>query len=156
MKTNVIWILIVICIGLTTCSEDENDCCNDNSINYPDSGNFGANILDDNITDIQGTPYTRSYSPYYYSMCAQIPDGISVVILINKITSTGTTTWSYESSTRVGWSISSYESGGQQFMATGPIYCDLQICFWETGTVEITLYYHGIESPAWTKTLNWN
>lgn len=156
MRTNITWLLLAICIGFASCGKDENNCNCDLNLKYPDTGYFGDNILRIDSIDIQGTPYSNSYNPYYYSMCAEIPTGITVVILMKRITSTGTTTWAFDSSTRVGWSISNYESDGQIFMATGPVYCDLEIWFFETGSADIEIYYNGIETPSRIKTIYWD
>lgn len=149
MKRIYIWFLTLLIIGLGACEKE------DTSIKYPDTGNYGDNILRMDSIDIQGTPYNHPY-PYHYSMYAELPDETSVVIWINNTSTISDANWSFELSSKAGWIIIDYVQHKQKFVATGPLVCDLELTFYTEGSADIEIYENGSEEPTRIKTIYWH
>lgn len=105
--------------GIKNQNEVEVDCggdCVACDIEYPATGNFGTNIL-------ATTEDTVYFSHQYYSLRAVIPAGSTLKIKLNSVIGGA---WWYSSGSNVGWSISDYTAGAQNFEALNST-CELEV-----------------------------
>ncbi|MBN2524470.1 MAG: hypothetical protein JXB24_14445 [Bacteroidales bacterium] len=133
----------------TSCEKDNTD------ILYPEEGIYGENILQDDSVEIKHSEPNSLW--YYYSVRAELPEGTSLKVVMTH-TGNPNASWSYLSSTRIGWSIEGMHETyprSQQFVAYGPVACDLRIEFLNTGSAEITIYENKAETPTRTKSIAW-
>lgn len=141
-------ILCILLIIIPACEKDESSF-----IIYPDNGLYGKNILKIDALDISSSP--DGNNTFDYSMRAELPDGSSLKVIMNKTMSDPL--WGYNSSSRIGWSIdeSNEYSGSGQLVAYGPVTCDLRIFFFEMGSIEIRIYENEAEEPTRIKNIAW-
>ena len=121
-------------------------------IKYPETGNYGINILDKNRTE---------YSTGVYSMKAIVPEGYNLKVKIS-----GEHHWMYPAfQDNTGWSKSNWndEEMGRTLTAarTGEIDFEMMLQYYLssdeytfTNQVEILVYENEDVSPTWTKTID--
>ena len=133
--------------GMLNQNEVEIDCggsCSPCSINYPESGTYGTNILNAD---------TVNFIPDKYSMVAEIPVGSTLKIIMYSLSGG---VWGYGGS-QTNIIISSYTSS-QTFEAAGPGLMQVRISLdnMETGPGSALIqFFENSETETKTKTITW-
>jgi len=116
-----------------------------NFIEYPESGEYGLNILDKNKV---------SYSPGAHSLAAKLPEGAKLKIKI-----VGPAWMYYVMQENTGWNISNEADQSKIFSSTLTGNIDLNILLHaDTAQVQhglnINVYENGVDEPTWSKIIN--
>jgi hypothetical protein len=117
-------------------------------LTYPDSSNYGINILNENVTTVK--PSEEVYEDIKYSMAANLPKGTTLKIVLKgglwltRILPEGP----------VNWTISSYLNQQQTFtVIESGTNCDLNIRFPNSGSITIEYYENNADVPTKVKEL---
>lgn len=117
MKYFLSFIFLAFIIAVTSCTKSDSST-DGAQIEYIDTGNYGVNLLDTNITDFQGNEFSFS---------AKIPKDGDLVVKLKK-TSGGN--WFITAGTQTNWAVSNYDSSTetQTFTTiTAEKTCDLKM-----------------------------
>ena len=149
MKTQHIFYALAVCALLfTACKKDSKEPQNpQGSISYPATGVHGANILFDDITELNAN--------LEYSMKAETPSGSDLKIILKD------GVWFYDPSASTNWTVSSYDDKTQSqtftVTKTGKT-SDLELSFDDKdpnqSAITIEYYENGAATPTKTKRLN--
>ena len=118
---------------------------------YPETGDYGDNVLRESAIDIHANTNPNPHLGANYSFCADLPDESSLKITI--LHDGGN--YGYWLGTEVGWSVGTYDGATQTFTAHGPVYCDLEMTFYDSGEADIEVYENGSEEPTRVKSISW-
>jgi hypothetical protein len=151
---NLFYLPLILPILFTSCNDDGLFSGNDDeiSINYPDSGVFGVNILRSDSTEVRGTNPNNPYSSFPYSFRAELSEGASLEVIM---TSTASSIWSFEISSEEGWIVDDLLTHKQRFIAYGPNISELEMTFYGSGSAELEIFENGSETPTRVKTIAW-
>jgi len=119
------------------------DGSNIKEISYPRSGEFGANILDRNIT---------RYKVGTYSMRAEIPKNQEVIVKVSG------TKWAFPVYQSIpGWRHFDLETEGsktiRKFKTLKGGILDLEMMFTGVDEIELSVFENGSKVPSWEKTI---
>lgn len=145
-----------VCTICQTCYDGEKngneldvDCggdCQPCKIAFPDSGNYGTNLLAYDVVNV---------TPGSYSLSAQLMEGSHFSVSFRLISGD---TWSVVSGTSTNMVIGDLESDisgiGQQFRATGFGAVDLNITLSGTGSASL-LYMENKGASSFQKSISW-
>ena len=134
MKQFVLFMIFISSIFLFQCTPASTST-EDSEIDYLDSGLYGVNILDEELTQFSGNEF---------SLCVKIPENKSVVVKIFEIHGGK---WFVGYSTIFNWNVSDYNwvERSQTFTSiSGNLTCDLKLEI-ESGKYRIE-YYENQES----------
>lgn len=153
MKKNLFIIPYVLLIILSGSCEKENGNNNEKSvILYPEMGDYGDNIIQEDSIQLIGTKSVNY--PVCYSLRAELPENTSLKLVWKK-TSDTEGVWFMDADTRTGWSVDNYNSGVQIFKATGPVVCEQEMYFHMRGSADIEIYENSEPDPSRVKTIEW-
>ena len=110
-------------------------------IDYPESSQFGANILYSQLTTIKAN--------IPHSFAANLPKGTNLKIKVSG------GLWYYAMGSKTNWEITSYDENNKSQLFTSIVSgqkCDLDVIF-EKGEITIDYYENGADSPTKTKQL---
>lgn len=118
--------------GIKNQDEVNVDCggaCSPCSIEYPETGNYGANILF--VSD------TLHFTHEHYSLRAVVPQGSTFKVRLNSLIGGE---WWYNTGAVAGWSITPI-NGGEQFFECLSSTCDLEVDLSNmTGLFKVSFY----------------
>ncbi len=135
--------------------ELEVDCggvCGYCSIEYPETGHYGLNILNEvNSIFAQGTSY---------SLHAQFTSENSLKVTFdNSSSDINNMIWWIEGGSEINYAVSGYDdvNGIQTFESwSNSIESDVNISFSGSGSALLEIYENGSDSPTKTKNISWN
>jgi hypothetical protein len=146
-KHHIFYILALFVALFAACKEDPKEPEPQGSIKYPATGLYGANILSDDVTEVN--------ADLEYSMSTETPSGASLkIILKNGI-------WFYDPHATTNWTVSLYDDNTQSqtftVTETGKI-SDLFLSFDDKdpnqSPITVEYYENGAVTPTKTKQLN--
>jgi len=140
MKYFSAFVFLAFTLAFVSCNKSDSST-DETQIEYIDTGNYGVNLLDTNITDFQGNEFSFS---------AKIPKDGDLVVKLKK-TSGGN--WFIAAGTQTNWAVSNYDSSTetQTFTAiSDEKTCDLKMEILP-GTYIIEYYENEATTPTRVK-----
>ena len=118
------------------------------SVTYPATGSFGVNILSDDVTFLT--------IDNDYSMKAEVPEGLSLTIVLKSEAASPYYPWGIELSSPFNWAITTYDfdTQSQQFtVKEGGKISDLRLVIGHAPYIIVEYYENGATAPTKIKTL---
>jgi hypothetical protein len=122
------------------------------SIKYPDTGNYGDNLLRaDNVNIVSGP----TSGPPFYSFCVEIGGGANVKVVLPSSDTDGEYYFAVFPN-RFGWvNLEAYPYNPRIFYTDKAGQSDIQFNFKGHGSRTLEIYENNAETPTRTKTLTW-
>jgi hypothetical protein len=134
--------------------------CSKEQITYPNTGNYGINLLNEDSTEFVSSGYLESWGPnfdreIYYSLNSELPEGTSLVITISRTTDYGL--WYYQNGSGLNLIVQDYDfsSNTQNFSAYGQSVTDLKMVFVDSGSAKIEIFENGATEATHVKNISW-